>query len=79
LKNSWRKKYQNFRTLNSTILFRPKRWIRVERGRVNLNIWGANYGANKKGLQLLPSETLDFAGGSYWIRTSDPLLVRQML
>jgi hypothetical protein len=33
----------------------------------------------KKGFKLFPSETLSVIGGSYWVRTSDPLLVRQML
>ena len=33
----------------------------------------------KKGFQTLMFETLSIIGGNYWIRTSDPLLVRQVL
>ena len=39
----------------------------------------ANCVQTKKSHKLKKSVTLIFIGGNYWVRTSDPLLVRQML
>ena len=33
----------------------------------------------KKGLRLYNAETLDFIGGTYWIRTSDLMRVKHAL